>query len=97
MCVRVSQVSSRARDARAHGRKFLSGCNRVAPVTASLSSGAGACTHVPQAPFPAQEVCAGNRKSSSVRLSGAQRTRPRIAVAGSDGRSAESRVGWGSQ
>ena len=43
MRVRISQVSSRARDARAHGRKFLSGRKRAAPVVESFPSIARAC------------------------------------------------------
>ena len=102
-------VSFAARDARAHGRKFPSGRTWVAPVVASLSSGARACIHVSQVPPRARNARAHvlkfffRRKGvapiitsfSSVRLSGAQGAPPRIAVAGGDGRSADFARGLG--
>ena len=80
-CAHVSQVPLRARDGRAHARMFPLGRAMRAPMSSSSSPGAKV------APIIAS--------FSAVRLSGAQGARPRIAVAGGGGRSADFARGSG--
>ena len=73
-------VSFGGRDARAHGGKFPSGRTWVAPVVASLSSGAGACTHVSQVFYRARDVRAMRAPMFASWVPGAQCVRPRSQV-----------------